>query len=117
MSGGFRRLAVYEKCGGLSDELWESVRLWDAFDRWTLGTQLVRAADSVGANIAEAGGRWTYPDRRRVLFLARGSAFELEHWLTRAAARNLPCPENAVERAHELSRMLTGLAQAIGPEN
>jgi len=110
-------LAVYEKCASLSDELWSAVKGWNAFERWTLGTQLVRAADSVGANIAEAGGRWSYPDRRRVLFLARGSAFELEHWLTRALARNLPCPENAVDRAHELSRMLTGLAHSLKTEN
>jgi four helix bundle protein len=112
MSATFEGLAVYEKCADLSDELWEFVRRWSSFDRWTLGAQLIRAIDSVGANIAEATGRWSYPDRRRILFLARGSAFELEHWLIRARKRDLTCPQGALERARELSRMLNGMTRA-----
>jgi four helix bundle protein len=72
---------------------------------------MLRAADSVGANIAEAHGRDTYPDRRRQLYIARGSAFELEHWLTTAEARGLPVPEGASGEAARLSRMLNGLAR------
>jgi four helix bundle protein len=34
---------------------------WSSFDRWTVGQQMVRSADSIGANIAEAAGRRTDP--------------------------------------------------------
>ena len=108
---GFEQLAVYGKYAALADDLWEAIQRWRAFDRWTTGVQLVRAVDSVGANIAESRGRWTYPDRRRILFLARGSALELEHWLLRANARGLTYPDDALERAREVSRMLNGLAR------
>ncbi len=75
--------------------------------------QLIRAADSVGANMAEAFGRERDPDRRRLLFVARGSAWELEHWLYRAAARGLPVPGEAMQRAREIGRMPNGLIRAL----
>ena len=67
---------------------------------------MVRAADSVGANIAEAAGRWHTPDRRRLLIVARGSLYETEHWLTRAQARGLELPDTDLQ---ELARTLHGL--------
>jgi four helix bundle protein len=74
---------------------------------------MVRAADSVGANLAEGSGRFTAPDHRRFLFIARSSACELEHWLERAAARDLGLPEQALEEAGEVARMLNGLLRNI----
>jgi four helix bundle protein len=73
---------------------------------------MVRAADSVGANIAEAAGRRTDPEKRRFLIVARGSVLELQHWLDRATARGLTLPPNAGRAANELGRMLNGLVKA-----
>jgi four helix bundle protein len=71
----------------------------------------VRAADSVGANIAEAHGRDTYRDRRRQLYVARGSAFELEHWLLTARGRGLIDGDDVLDEAQQISRMLNALAR------
>ena len=116
--GGFRDLAVYRRAVGLADALHASVGGWPGFDRFTVGTQLVRAADSVGANIAEAYGRWGPKDQRRALHIARGSAYEMAHWVERAEARHLALPDSALEEAHEISRMLNGLiASHRAPRN
>jgi four helix bundle protein len=112
---GFEGLDAYRRAVELADEIRLSVEAWRSFDLWTVGVQVVRAADSVGANIAEAYGRWNYPDRRRVLFIARGSTCELEHWLMRANARALTCPRNAMARARENGRLLNGLAKSWSP--
>jgi four helix bundle protein len=116
---GFRGLAVYERSVGLADALWGAIGGWDPFARWSLGIQLVRAADSVGANLAEACGRDSRADRRRVLYLARGSAFETEHWLDRAEARGLDLPKGAPAEAREISRMLNGVARrwTVSPDD
>jgi four helix bundle protein len=74
---------------------------------------MVRAADSVGANIAEGSGRYGPADQRRLLFIARGSACELEHWIERAHARTLVVPDEAMEEAMQISRMLNGLIRKL----
>jgi four helix bundle protein len=93
----------------LADDAYVASAGWAAFDRWTVGVQLVRALDSIGANLAEAYGRWGPRDQRRLLYVARGSAYEAVHWLERAAARELALPTGALSDANELSRMLNGL--------
>src|SRR4051812_10850166 len=89
MASRFRSLAAYRLSVELADELHDVVARWPQFDRASVGLQLVRSADSVGANIAESSGRWTTADKRRILLIARGSLYETEHWLDRARARGL----------------------------
>jgi four helix bundle protein len=107
--GNFRDLAVYRRSVALGDALHRCVVAWDSFDQWTVGVQLVRAVDSIGANVAEGSGRRGERDQRRFLIVARGSALELEHWLDRANERGLAVPHNARVEAKELGRMLNGL--------
>ena len=111
--GSFEKLAVYQRAVALADEIAGEVLRWPSFHRWTLGIQLVRAADSIGANIAEANGRARDPDQRRLLIIARGSTYETQHWLNRAAARSLECPADASELAAEVGRMLKGLVRSL----
>jgi four helix bundle protein len=76
--------------------------------------QLVRSGDSVGANIAEAMGRWSQPDRRRLLFVARGSLHETEHWISAAEGRGL-LPAGMAGQVDEISRALNGLIRQPAP--
>jgi hypothetical protein len=57
----FENLEVYKLSERLADQIWKVVIHWDILAKDTLGKQLVRAADSVGANIAEGSGRGTEP--------------------------------------------------------
>jgi four helix bundle protein len=104
---------VYRRSAALADAVRGSVRVWDPLDKWSAGIQLIRAADSIGSNIAEATGRWSHPDQLRFLYMARGSAYEIQHWLARATARRLPCPAGGANEADEIGRMLNGLIRAL----
>lgn len=87
--GSFEDLSVYRLSEALADEIWDIIATWPALARDTVGKQLVRAADSIGANIAEGCGRWNYRDNRRFVRIARGSLNETRHWLRRAYRRKL----------------------------
>jgi four helix bundle protein len=86
---GFEDLHVYQLSEQIADEIWEVVRGWDNFARDTVGKQIVRSADSVGANLAEGFGRGSFQDNRRFIKIGRGSLYETRHWLRRAFKRGL----------------------------
>jgi four helix bundle protein len=85
----FEDLEIYQLSEKLADEIWDIVRGWDVFCRDTVGRQIVRAADSIGANIAEGVGRGSFQDNRRMGRIARGSLNETKHWLRRSFKREL----------------------------
>jgi len=86
---GIEDLRVLRKAEQLADQVWGQVQMWTGFQKDTVGLQLVRAVDSVGANIAEAFGRFHYGEKLRFLYYARGSVFESKYWLDRAHKRKL----------------------------
>src|ERR1051325_905615 len=85
----FEKLRVYRLSEHLADRIWNVVKAWDYLAKDTVGKQIIRAADSIGANIAEGTGRGTLEDNRRFIRMARGSLYETRHWLRRAYKRKL----------------------------
>lgn len=51
---------VYHIAEKFSNDIWNIVIKWDYFNKDTIGKQLVRATDSISANIAEENGRYFY---------------------------------------------------------
>jgi four helix bundle protein len=113
----FERLHVYQLSEKLADEIWWVVREWDYFAQDTVGKQIVRAGDSIGANIAEGTGRGSFQDNRRFVRTARGSLYETRHWLRRAYNRDLLTSEQ-VEKVKplidNLTPMLNSYLKSIG---
>lgn len=113
----FEKLQIYKLSEKLSDQLWRIVVRWDALAKDTVGKQLVRASDSIGANIAEGSGRGTDPEIRRFLRIARGSLYETQHWLRRAYRRKLLNAKQVDEilpLVQELAPKLNAYLKAIG---
>ena len=114
---GFENLRVYQLAEEIADEIWPIVGNWDQFAKDTVGKQLVRSIDSVGANIAEGAGRGSYQDNRRFIRIARGSLYETKHWLRRAFKRGL-LTQDQIDRLKptldELSPRLNAYLNSIG---
>jgi four helix bundle protein len=85
----FENLQVLQLAENLSDRIWHIVIKWSYFEKDTLGKQIFRASDSIGANIAEGSGRYNFADNRRFVKIARGSLHETRYWLKRAHMRQL----------------------------
>ena len=90
---------------------------WNIFARDTVGKQLVKAAASIGVNIAEGTGRGTFVDNRRFVRIARGSLNETQHWLRRAYKRGLLSSKevgNLKPVVDELAPKLNAYLKSIG---
>ena len=114
---GFENLRVYQLSEEVSDLIWDIVISWDRFAKDTIGKQIVNSADSVGVNIAEGNGRGSFADNRRFARIARGSLFEVKHWLRRAYKRNLLKEEeiaNLKKLVNELTPKLSAYIRSIG---
>src|SRR4051794_26098694 len=115
MHSNFRDLNAYKLSVALGHDMYGAVKTWPATDRYEIGQQLVRAVNSIGANIAESAGRWHAGEKRQFFIVARGSLYEAEHWLVTAEARGLVEPDT-VDRLGDIARALSGLIKKPAPE-
>ncbi|OAQ40253.1 four helix bundle protein [Pedobacter psychrophilus] len=111
-------LEVYKRAFALSDEVWKEVGLWkDFFVRDTIGKQLVRAADSIDANIAEGYGRFHYKENKNFCYYSRGSLLETKGFIHKCKNRELINREKADQLINEIDqihKMLNAYISYIG---
>lgn len=89
MATELEELRVLQIAERFSDEVWKIVGAWNQFSRDVVGKQITRASDSIGANVAEAYGRFHYGEKINLLYYARGSAYETKYWINRCRTRKL----------------------------
>jgi len=74
-------LEIYKLSLELSEDLWQIFLELPKQFRFSIGDQMLRSVDSIGANISEGYGRYHYRDSMKFYYNARGSLFETKHWL------------------------------------
>ena len=107
-----RDLIVWQKSMALAVEIYRLTKTFPAEERFRMTDQLLRAASSIPANIAEGHARGTRKDYARFVAIARGSLAEAETFLELARDVGLANPENcrrSVELSVEIGRMLNAL--------
>ncbi|PSQ78536.1 MAG: four helix bundle protein [Bacteroidetes bacterium QH_8_67_23] len=85
----FENLRIYQQSEQLADTVWRVVSDWDYFAKKTVGAQLVRAADSIPANIAEGSGRGSVKQKKHFIRITRGSLYEVKNGFRRSHRRSL----------------------------
>ena len=93
----------------VADAIYKIASRWDEFAKDVVGKQISRAADSIGANIAESFGRYHFGEKIQFLYYARGSLFETKYWLNRSSARELMSvadSKNYAAKLTEIARQL-----------
>jgi four helix bundle protein len=111
VSLNYKDLVAYQRAVALADHLHAAVDRWPRDHRWTIGKQVLRSADSVGANIAEGAGRWQPKDKLHFFVIARGSLNETEHWIVRARKLGL-VDQTPLRMVRDTARPLNGLIKA-----
>jgi len=95
----FENLRVYQLAEQIADLAWKVVGGWEHLAQQTVGIQFIKSADSMGANIAEGSGRGSPAEKKRFAKIARGSLFEVKHWLRRAYKRQLLSDSEVISEA------------------
>ena len=102
-------LDVYRDALLFSNLIWKICLNWNYFEQKTIGIQLVRAADSISANIAEGFGRFSKKDKIRFYYYSLGSVYECIDWNNKCSERNTISQE---EHAH-IKKVLESLPREI----
>ncbi|MCL6557124.1 MAG: four helix bundle protein [Burkholderiales bacterium] len=115
----YRDLKVWQKGMELAEEVYRLAKVLPKTEEYRLTGQLLKAAASVPANIAEGHARGTRKDYANFVNIARGSLAETETLLLLAVRTGL-LKENqaatALSVTGELGRMLTVLRQRLNAD-
>ncbi len=65
---------------------------------------MLKAADSISANIAEGYGRYFFNENKQFCYYSRGSLTESKTWLTKAHKRNLINVETFKDLSYQLDK-------------
>ena len=82
-------LQVYNLSMDIAERVWSIIYKWNYFEKDTVGKQLIRAIDSVAANLSEGYGRFHYKENKNFCYYSRGSLYESKTWITKAFNRGL----------------------------
>ena len=82
-------LQVYNLSMDIAERVWSIIYKWNYFEKDTIGKQLIRAIDSVAANLSEGYGRFHYKENKNFCYYSRGSLYESKTWITKAFNRAL----------------------------
>jgi four helix bundle protein len=115
-----KEFKVYQLAMSMAEEISNIVTKWDYFTKDTIGKQLVRAADSIAANLSEGFGRFFYKEEKQFCYYSRGSLFETTTSLTKAFNRKLINAEENEKFTKEIKDIgikLNNYINAIGKKN
>lgn len=112
MGASYRELEVWAKAMDVAEAIYAAARDMPKQEEYRLTAQMIRAAISIPANIAEGHARATRKEYAHFISIARGSTAELETLLLLAMrAKHLqPEPTNPIlEEVERVARMLNRL--------
>lgn len=116
----FRELKVWEKSHELTLEIYRMTAGFPKDEQYGLTSQIRRASTSIGLNIAEGCGRGSDADFKRFLYIAFGSACEVDY--CNQLALDLRCISDDQHfgiqiKIAEIKKMLSALIEKLKTES
>ena len=114
MAQHYRELIAWQKAMALVKDVYEVTKGFPDDERFGLVSQMRRCAVSIPSNIAEGQARNTTGEFKQFIGVARGSIAELTTQLLIAEQLGyLNAPQQIIDLAEEVGRILTGLSQSL----
>lgn len=118
MNKSINDLEIYREAMRIGEAIWDLVADWPFFAKDTVGRQVVRAADSIAANLSEGYGRYHFKENQKFCYYSRGSAQETQTWIEKSVRRNLMPDDAARDLYRDLDtfiKRLNAYIRSIGP--
>jgi four helix bundle protein len=118
MNKSINDLEIYREAMRIGEVIWDLVADWPFFAKDTVGRQVVRAADSIAANLSESYGRYHFKENQKFCYYSRGSAQETQTWIEKSVRRNLIPDDAARDLYRDLDtfiKRLNAYIRSIGP--
>jgi four helix bundle protein len=114
MATGLENLKIYKMAEDLEVKVHEITKKFPKDERYRSIDQLRRSSSSVSNNIAEGYARYSYKEKVRFLYIAKGEAEETKRNILRSARKELLPETLAKEVADEYTSLLKGISGYIG---
>ena len=114
----YQNLTVWQRAMDLAEEVYRLSKKLPKMEIFSLSEQMRRAAVSIPSNIAEGNGRQTAKEFQQFLWVAKGSAAELETQLLlceRIGYLARTDTDRAMGLLTEISKMTTALMKTPKP--
>ena len=114
MVNSFRDLLVWQKSIDFVESVYKLVKILPKDEIYALSDQLRRAVVSIPSNIAEGSGRNSTKEYIQFLYVALGSACEVETQIVIAERIGyIKEAENYIVEINEIKKMLNGLISSL----
>ncbi len=114
MAQHYRELIAWQKAMALVKHVYEITKGFPDDEKFGLISQMRRCAVSIPSNIAEGQARNTTGEFKQFIGVARGSIAELTTQLLISEQLGyLNAPQQSIDLAEEVGRILTGLSQSL----
>ena len=112
----YKELKFYQRAEVLSNDVFDLTMTFPKFETYELGSQMRRASDSIGLNIAEGGTKETVRDMVSYLRHALGSVDEVEVQFGKVIHRGYVTKEEGekyIKELKEIGKMINGFIRRL----
>lgn len=109
----FEDLEIYKAALTIAKEVYELSKAFPKDETFGMRDQIRRAVASIGANIAEGFGRYHFKDKLLFMYNARGSLYEVKHFLYLAVEVGYLNKESILDLNRRLDDLAVRLANFI----
>lgn len=120
MVNRYEDLEIYQISVEITVEIYKLTKKFPREETYGITDQLKRAVTSIGANIAEGFGRYHFKDKLLFFYNARGSLYEVKHFLEISSRMDYISndeKDNLFHKLNNLSVKLNNFITSIGKQN
>jgi four helix bundle protein len=109
MASGLENLKIYVLAERLEIFLHKLTKKFPTDEKYRMVDQIRRASNAITSNIAESYGRYTYKEKTRYMYIARGESFELRQLMIRCCKKEYIKQESSKFIEDKITELIKGI--------